>query len=94
MSRNAIFRLVRSVLFHYLGAKLVTKYETFTVVEASNCLFADWEFYQIGSILESHERSLTLRVDDGSIELFFNEPLSKDLRACRLVMRPGSCRNK
>jgi len=89
MSRNSILRLVNSVLPPYLGAKLVTKHETLTVVEAVICNFFDWQFYQIGAVLDFREKSIVLRVDDGPIELFFKEPLSQELRECNFVFPPS-----
>jgi len=89
MSRNSILRLVNSVLPPYLGAKLVTKHETLNVVEAVICNFFDWQFHQIGAVLDFREKSIVLRVDDGPIELFFKEPLSQELRACNFVFPPS-----
>lgn len=89
MSRNSIIRLVKSVLPPYLGAKLVTRHESLTVVEAVSCNFSDWQFNQIGSVLDFREKSIVLRVDDGPIELFFKEPLSLELRACNYLFPPS-----
>jgi methionyl-tRNA formyltransferase len=93
MTRNSISRLVRSVLPPYLGAKLVTEVGVFTVSKADTTDFRNWDFQQIGSLLEISKDSIVVRVDDGPIRLFLDGGDVEKLRYCSFVMPPSFYKN-
>jgi methionyl-tRNA formyltransferase len=93
MTRNSISRLVRSVVPPYLGAKLVTDVGSFIVTKADPTDFTDWEFQQIGSLLEINKDSIVIRVDDGPIRLFLDGGDVESLRGCSFVMPPSFYKN-
>ncbi len=89
MSRDSISRLVRSILPPYVGARLVTEFGSIVVLGTRDCNVTDWNYYQIGVILKISSDSLTVRVDDGPIELVVNGLIPEGLVQGGFVMPPS-----
>ena len=75
MSTSAIIRLVHSFIPPYPGAKLVTEFGSIIITSATKCDCESWDLHQIGSVLRFTNKSIVLRVDDGPIELKFQDQL-------------------
>jgi methionyl-tRNA formyltransferase len=89
MSRDSISRLVRSILPPYVGARLVTEFGSLVVIGTCESHVSDWSCYQIGSILKVSSESLTVRVDDGPIELVVNGLIPEGIVQGGFVMSPS-----
>ena len=89
MSRDSISRLVRSILPPYVGARLVTEFGSLVVLGTRESHVSDWNYYQIGAILKISSDSLTVRVDDGPIELVVNGFIPEGIVQGGFVMTPS-----
>ena len=89
MSRDSISLLVRSILPPYVGARLVTEFGSIVVLSAHETHFLDWNYYQIGAILEIGSDSLTVRVGDGPMKLIVNRPVPEGLVQGGFVRPPS-----
>jgi len=76
-----------------LGAILVTDVGSFIVTKADPTDFTNWEFQQIGSLLEINKDSIVIRVDDGPIRLFLDGGDVETLRGRSFVMPPSFYKN-
>lgn len=94
MSTSAIIRLVHSFIPPYPGAKLVTEFGSIIITSATKCDFKSWDLHQIGSVLRFTNKSIVLRVDDGPIELKFQDQLPDIFSKLQFLLPPSFYENK